>query len=176
MAQLILFRRLGSEYFSNIQYASWMADGAPPRENDKSMDARRQINRIMDDLILSFDLVGISHVVTYTPPPIIGGYVQNIDVLLNLFDIWRWQLDPNTVKDFTERAIGAYEREFYRLRRKVFNPLYWLGIFFVWFLRLPFRFLTAAGFNGTKIEGSLFGSKRSPETALTKVFGSEVST
>jgi hypothetical protein len=46
---------------------------------------------------------------------------------------------------------------FDRLLHNSFNPLYWLGLLIVWFLRLPFRLLGAAGFDAGKAEYSLWG-------------------
>lgn len=155
--QLIEFRKLAVEYFSNLQYADWMSRGSPPRLNEISQRARSQINLMMHDLVDSFDLMGVSHTITYTPPPIIGGYIRNIDVIGNIFDLWQFEVPSSHVFDSTDRAIGVYQREGVRLRKKILNPFYWLGLLVVWFLRLPFRFLTAAGFNGAKIEGSMFG-------------------
>lgn len=155
--QLVEFRKIAHDYFSNIQYGDWMARGCAPSQNDTSQRARNQINLMMHEVVDSFDLMGISHSITYTPPPMFRGYVQNIDLIGNIFDLWQFDVPPSQIFDCTERAIGAYQREGLRLQRKIFNPFYWLGLALVWFLRLPFRLLTAAGFNGAKIEGSLFG-------------------
>jgi len=145
------------DYFANIQYANWMAAGAPPTMNNKAQQARFQINSIMDDVLLSFDLLDLTHSITYRPPPMFGGYIQNIDLIGNLFSLWQFEISPQFAFDCTDRAIGAYERECRRLFRKSFNPLYWLGIFIVWVLRLPFKLLGAAGFDATKVEESFFG-------------------
>jgi hypothetical protein len=160
---LIRFHALAEEYFQNVQYAGWMAGrDIPPSENAKAQKARQEINRMLDDLALSFALLGIDPSLTWTPPPMMGGYVQHIDVIMNLFGLWRFEISPAIVFDNTERAIGAYERECRKLRRKLFNPVYWLGLLIVGVLRLPFKLLGAAGFNAARVENSLFGK-------LTKV-------
>lgn len=157
LEQLVEFRKLAYDYFSNIRYADWMARGCPPNMNETSQRARNQINLMMHDVVDCFDLMGVSHSITYTPPPIIGGYVRSIDLIGNIFDLWQFEIPSSHLFDCTDRAIGAYQREGLRLRKKIVNPFYWLGLLLVWFLRLPFKFLTAAGFNGQKFEGSLAG-------------------
>jgi hypothetical protein len=125
--------------------------------NDKSQKARHAMNQMMEDVVLSFDLLGIVHYVRYTPPPMIGGYIQNVDVLANVFDLSGFEIPAQTVFDCTDRAIGAYEANCQKLRRQSFNPLYWLGLLIVWVLHLPFKLLGAAGFDAHKAENSLLG-------------------
>jgi len=115
------------------------------------------MNLVMQDVLLSFELLAVHHVVIYQPPPLIGGYVQNVDVIADMFELWTLKIQPHVVFDCVDRAVGSYERESQRLFRGIFNPLYWIGALLVWLLRLPFRFLTAAGFDGAKIESSLVG-------------------
>jgi hypothetical protein len=125
--------------------------------NETSQKARHEMNQMMDDVVMSFDLRGVVHYVRYTPPPMIGGYIQNVDVLANIFGLSGFEISPQTVFDCLDRAIGAYELERRRLFRQCFNPLYWVGVLFVWLLRLPFRLLGAAGFDATRAEESALG-------------------
>jgi hypothetical protein len=157
MELLRRFRVLAFDYFGNIQRSSWMAGGAPPTMNDTAQKARHEMNHAMEDIVLSFDLLGIVHGVTWTPPPAVGGYVQHVDLIANIFDLYAFSIPPQMVFDCTDRAVGAYERECRKLLRSSFNPLYWLGISIVWILRLPFNFLGAAGFNALKLEESFLG-------------------
>jgi len=134
-----------------------MAGGAQPAMNEKAMKARHQMNLIMQDLMLSFDLMGVAHVVIWTPPPAVGGYIQHVDVIGNIFDLSGFKIPSQKVFDCTDSAIGAYERERQRLLHRSFNPLYWLGMLVSWSLRLPFRLLGAAGFDAEGVEDSLLG-------------------
>jgi hypothetical protein len=157
LALLREFRALASDYFANIEYADWMDIGGEPTVNEKSQKARNQINDMMHDAQLSFDLLGLPHTLLYTPPPMVGGYRQNVDVIGNIFDLWQFQMGRQGVFDSTDRAIGAYERERRTLLRKSFNPFYWLGMLIAWVLRLPFKLIGAAGFDAGKIEQSMVG-------------------
>ena len=76
---------------------------------------------------------------------------------MDMFQLWRFEILPSVVFDQTDRAIGAYQRECQRLHRKIFNPLYWLGLLISGILHLPFRLLGAAGFDAARAEKSLAG-------------------
>lgn len=125
--------------------------------NDTAQKARNAMNQMMGDAVLSFDLLRIPHVVFYQPAPTASGYAQNLDVVVNAFDLYSFQIPPQRAFDCIDMAIGAYERERQKLLRKSFNPLYWLGLLIVWVLRLPFKLLGAAGFNSARVEESVFG-------------------
>ncbi len=151
------FRVLVFDYFENIKYVGPMLGIQPPSMNDKAQSARHEINLAMEDVVLSFDLLGITHGVRWTPPPAVGGYIQNVDLIVNIFDLNGFMIPPQMVFDCTDRAVGAYERECRKLLSKSLNPLYWLGMLIAWVLRLPFKLLGAAGFNAPKVEESFFG-------------------
>jgi hypothetical protein len=157
LALLRRFRVLAFDYFENIKYAHWSSGGAPPSMNDKAQKARHEMNQLMGDAVLSFDLLRIPHVVFYQPPLMASGYAQNLDVIVNAFDLYSFQIPSHRFFDCIDMAIGAYERECQKLRRQSFNPLYWLELLIVGFLRLPFRLLGAAGFDARKAENSLLG-------------------
>jgi len=126
--------------------------------NDASQKARHEINQLLTDVAGSLDLMGVSRFVVWTPPPIIGGYIQNVDLIGNIFGLTAFDIPSQAVFDCIDRAIGAYEKECRRLKHKSFNPFYWVGLLIVWVLRLPFKLLGAAGFNAAKAENS-FGGK-----------------
>src|SRR5262249_49858530 len=111
----------------------------------------------MGEVELCFDRLGVTHAIIYQPPANVGGYVQRLDLVSNIFELWRFQVGPEKVFDCIDRAIGTYERESRRLFRSSFNPLYWLQIVFMWLLRSPFKLLGAAGFNAKQAEESIPG-------------------
>lgn len=156
LAQLRRFRALTRDYFQNIQRAGWMAGGAPPRMNDTAQEARHEMNGMMEDLVASFNLLGVPHIVAYQPVGP-GEYAQPLDVVGSVFALYQFQVDSQIVFDTTDRAIGAYENERKRLLRKCFNPFYWLELLALWLLRFPFKLLGAAGFDARKVEDSFLG-------------------
>jgi hypothetical protein len=157
LALLRRFRVLALDYFDNIKPAHWSSGGAPPSMNDKAQKARHDMNKMMGDAVLSFDLLGIPHIIFYQPSRMASGYAQNLDVIVNTFELYSFQIPPQRFFDCADMAIGAYERECQKLLRKSINPLYWLGLLIVWVLHLPFRLLGAAGFDAQKAENSLLG-------------------
>ncbi len=151
---LIRFRQLGSEYFANLTPVGY---GEPPQENEAARMARLVMNRTLGEVIESMDLLGLSRTVYYTPPPLIGGYAGDMDIFANLFEFWRFRLDPRQALDVLERAIGEYQRRKQWLFLQIFNPFFWLKWLLAKVLSVPFAILGAAGFNATKIEHSLIG-------------------
>src|SRR5689334_20260265 len=91
LALLRRFRVLAFDYFENIEYASWMTAGAPPRMNDKAQKARHEMNGMMEDVVLSFDVLRIPHVVAYQPAKP-GDYAQPVDVIGNIFALYQFQI------------------------------------------------------------------------------------
>jgi hypothetical protein len=102
-------------------------------------------------------MAGIVTVLTWTPPPAVGGYVQNIDLFLNLFSLDRYQVDYRLVTDLLSRTLGVYERNKTTALWRSINPLTYIGFAVEWLASLPFRLLGRAGFDGARAEQSLFG-------------------
>ena len=151
---LAQFRALGSQYFTNL---TPVAFGRPPQENQAARMARLEMNRILGEVVESIDLLGMSRLVYYTPPPRIGGFAGPMDMLANLFELWRFQLDPRQALDLLERAIGEYQRRTFPLFLQLFNPFFWVKWLLGKVLSVPFAILGAAGFNAQKLEQSLLG-------------------
>jgi hypothetical protein len=123
---------LGADYFTSLSAEGL---GYPqPVENETARRARQEINLILPEVIRSFDLIGAVRTAYYSPPPAFGGYAGPFDFLANLFDFWRFQIDPQTVADLTDRAIGDYQRMMRKTFWQLFNPLFWVGLVFIWFL------------------------------------------
>ncbi len=148
------------DYFDNMKYSGWMAGGAPLPMNEPAQKARHNMNRMLGDVLVSLNRMNVPHVVNYQPPPTRGGYSQNVDIILNIFSLWEFQIGPDRVFDTVDRAIGSYERECKKLFRKLFNPLYWLGMLVLQFLRIPSKLRGTTGNDVPNTDPSLFGSMR----------------
>lgn len=96
-------------------------------------------------------------VIRWTPPPMVGGPSQNIDLVENLFFLDRYSLSPAQVSDVVLRAQGVYKSNHFRSFLRTFNPLWWAWRVFNWFARLPFLLLGTAGFNSARAERSVLG-------------------
>jgi hypothetical protein len=80
-----------------------------------------------------------------------------MSLLDNVFDLPRFQIPHTDLLDHLDRAIGIYRSWIGPLRRKLFNPFYWIGWGLTLLAEVPFRILDAVGFNGAKAEGSILG-------------------
>ena len=155
LAALRQFRILAVDYFENVQHVSWMAGGAPVLD-EVTQKTRHQINQMLEDVVPSFVLLGIAHQVYYQPTRA-GEIPQVVNLISNMFQLWQFRIGPERVLDAIDRGIGAYERECRRLFKQNFNPFYWIGVFIVWVIRLPFGLLSAIGFNASAFEATAFG-------------------
>ncbi len=154
LVKLIKFRELVLKYFNNSR-VEWMVDERI--EEPEALRARVEINRLMDEIHNIILYSGINPSIRWTPPPAVGGYIQNVDLIQNIFNIHRFQISPNNVLDFIDRSIGVYEYNHTRALIRTLNPLFYLSIFFDWVSELPFIFIGWLGFNREKAELSLIG-------------------
>lgn len=154
LKKLSEFRDLVLRYFNNSR-VEWMVDERI--EEEEAQRARVEINRVMDEIHHIILYSGINPSLRYTPPPALGGYIQNVDLIQNVFHIHRFEILPNNVLDFIDRAIGIYESNHGRALARTFNPLFYLGIVFDWVAELPFVFIGRLGFNREKAESSIVG-------------------
>jgi len=97
--------------------------------------------------------------------PAISSYVREVGVatIVNDPTVGQYDLFENISESHLARphkiisrlysTLGAYEHRQSTLKRKLINPLYWIGEF----IRIPFHILRHAGFDTSKIEFSFFG-------------------
>ena len=81
--QLIEFRNNVVDYFNNCRFDEWNNE---IHEDEKAMTLRSNLNQ---NLLNIQEIVHCADVAThliYTPPAMIGGYRQNIDVISNIFN------------------------------------------------------------------------------------------
>lgn len=152
--RLAEFRDLVIQYFDNTR-AEWMVD--EPIEQLAAKKARVKINRTIDGIHDIMLYAGINPSLRYTPPPAIGGYSQNIDIVNNIFNLHRFRISPDNLLDFIDRAIGIYENNANSAVLRAVNPFFYLGLVLDLVARIPFVLLGRVGFNRQKAEESLAG-------------------
>lgn len=140
-------------YFNNIERSF----GLEFIENSTGKQVRTKINRYVNEVHEIIITSGISTEVTYTPPPMIGGYRQNIDLVSNIFNFHMYQIEPNNLLDIVDRAIGRYESDRAQSIVRTLNPFFWFGRFLDILVSLPFRFFQRAGISTKAFEESFFG-------------------
>ena len=150
------FRDLVITYFNNSQRThSLLEEGRS--ENDVARQARAEINLKVDEISAYVRAADINPAVTVTPAPAIGGYVQHVDLLMNLFLLERHQISPHHVDDFLLRAIGVYKSDESSSLRRTINPLWWVKMLLMGIAHAPFSILSAAGFDADRAERSVLG-------------------
>lgn len=136
-------------FFRNSEY---LGVGIGRVENDQAREVRQRLNLTRVEVHRFIEAAGIAPIVTWTPPPNIGGYVKEIDVVLNLFELRQFQIPTTGLIDFIEMAIGVYLSDRKAAWRRTVNPLWWLWRGFLWSFQIPFFFLGSVGFNVTRAE------------------------
>ena len=154
LAALELFYAYVNEYYSNSR-AEWMVQGRI--EEPRAKEARSKINLSLQKARRIIAASGVGTMIPYTPPPAVGGYEQNLDVVHNLFSIGQFQIAPDMVTGMIERSIGVYRDDIASAWRRTRNPLWWIGKFLSWFASLPLLVLSKAGFDAGKAQQSLAG-------------------
>lgn len=142
------------DYYENSR-AVWRVNGRIEEAAAKS--ARQRINFSLHKAHDAIKASGVSTIITYTPAPIVGGPIQNLDLVLNLFNIGDYQIAPDSVIGVIEQSLGVYRDDISAARRRTLNPFWWFGKFLSWFAAIPFTVIRKAGFDANRAEQSIIG-------------------
>jgi hypothetical protein len=120
--------------------------------SDEYSSISSEVQRKIPKIEQIYRMVGEPDYIFYAPPPIVGGISGNIPLYRNLEKRSEFKIPKTTYLNSLDRVIGKYENILPILKRKLYNPFYWLferGIFQV------IRYLvTMLGFNYERIEGT----------------------
>ena len=148
------FLSLVKEYFNNIEHVSFSLE---INENKIAIQKRSEINAAIDKAHLAILSAGVSPIIYYSPPPAIGGIADNINLISNIFNLHKFEINSRYLLDYIERAISIYEADKTNSFLRTINPFYWLFLILDYIASIPFVILGRVGFNQKKIEGSLVG-------------------
>ena len=148
------YRSLIEKYFRDIDYNEYSRNII---DSDDSKEIRRKLNNQNESIQSIFREVGASPIVVYTPPPAIGGYIQNINLVDNLFNLQKFDIEIQALVDFIDQVDGVYQQDFISSIVRTINPFYWLGKLLELIARVPFFFLGSIGLNQKQIEGCFVG-------------------
>ena len=151
---LMEFRELVTTYFNNTKPAGVMGGRI---EKEAAQKIRPEINRALDDARQIVWRAGVGITLTWTPPPMVGGYTQQIDLFTNIFNLDRFEISPTILLDVIDRAYGIYERDRTAALIRTLNPLFHLGRVLDALADLPFIAASHAGMNRQRLEDSAFG-------------------
>lgn len=126
-------------------------------EKQEAKLARSEINFTMNQARQAISEAGVKSIYQYTPPSAIGGLVQNVDIVENVFTIGQFQISSQDVLTLTERAIGVYRNDISSAWRRTFNPFWWIMKLLGVFVGIPFILVRAAGFDERRFRDSAIG-------------------
>jgi hypothetical protein len=151
---LVKFKKLIETYFANLDQGAF---GLETTENPIAKRTRSQLNLRLEKVKRALDSVE-----TYPAAPNErrrAAYEPSgeLDLLENIFSLQQHKVDPQTLVDHIERAIGMYSADKFRASVRTLNPLYWLSILINYTARLPFFLLGGLGLDQDRLEGAALG-------------------
>lgn len=148
------YRSQVEKYFQNIDYNEYSRDII---DSGESRDIRKLLNNNNETVQTVFRDVGVIPDVVYTPPPAIGGYIQRINLVDNLFNLQNFDIETQALLDFIDQVDGIYQQDFINSVLRTINPFYWLAKILEFIASIPFFFIGSIGLNQKQIEGSFVG-------------------
>ena len=106
LIKLIEFREFVIAYFDNA-HTGWNMD--PRIIEITPLEARRGINQSVQEVHSMILQSGINPTLKWIPPAAIGGYVQNVNLIHDTFNLdGFFEIKPDHVLDMIDRGIGIY--------------------------------------------------------------------
>ena len=162
--KLTKFRDLVKKYFEILNNTpnfpqdrsinnSYFIKGVLP-ENIEAKNIRSKINNLLDTIegiVLDADI-----------NPSVEYYSQQeqrqkiIPVLSNIFILDGYNIKPDRLLDFIERAIGVYSHDKIQSIARTFDPIFWFIRLLDFIFNVFLGFLKESGFDTRKIEDNFF--------------------
>ncbi len=147
------FRSLMIRYFNN----SRVGFGGGRVEESAAKEARREINRLKDEIHSIILNSGIDPGFSWTPPSAVGGDETRIDLIEDIFNLDQFDIGPNNLLACIDGAIEKYDSSHKSAFVRTFNPFFYLGRVLDAITDLPFIIIGILGFNRQKIKTSAVG-------------------
>ena len=119
------FRSLVNTYFDNSVLN--MVSGNY-NEKPEATDAKNAINLIIKN---AYAIISHAEIKTYTastPSVSVKGGGQNINLILNIFNLGRNDIEPDAAIDYIDRAIAVYKSNRAASFIRVINPFFWISV------------------------------------------------
>lgn len=152
--ELEIYRQNIEKYFERVDFSDYSRSLI---DNNETKKIRTFLNKQSGFIQVYLLGVGVSPDVVHTPPPAIGGYVQRINLVENLFNLFNYDIEHQILVDTIDKAVGIYEKDFFSSVIRTINPLFWFGKLLEIIASIPFYLLGSVGFNRRKIENSTAG-------------------
>ncbi len=121
------FRTLVHTYFDNSVLN--MVTGIY-KEKPEAADAKKAINLIIKNTYAIISLADIKTYTASTPSVSVRGGGQNINLILNIFNLARNDIEPDAAIDYIDRAIAVYKSNRAASVIRVINPFFWISVAF----------------------------------------------
>jgi len=119
------FRSLVKTYFDNSILN--MMSGSY-NEKPEARDAKEAINLILKN---AYAVISHAEIKTYTastPSVSAKGRGQNINLILNIFNLGRNEIKPDAAIEYIDRAIVVYKANRAASLMRVINPFFWMSV------------------------------------------------
>jgi hypothetical protein len=120
------FRDLVTVYFENSTLNMMNGNYA---ENQEASEARAEINAIIKEIYEVIRLAGIKTSAASTSSLAHGRKGQNIDLIMNIFNLGRNEIPPEAAVEYIEEAIDAYKSNRLPSFFRTLNPFFWIRVF-----------------------------------------------
>ncbi len=119
------FRSLVKTYFANSTLN--MVSGVY-NEKPEATDAKIAINLIIKNAYAIISHAGIKTYTASTPSVSVRGRGKNMNLILNIFNLGRNDIEPDIAIDYIDRAIAVYKSNRASSLVRVINPFFWLSV------------------------------------------------
>lgn len=144
------FRPIMIRYFNN----SRVGLGGGRVEGSAAKEARRELNRLREEVHSIILNSGIDPSFSWTRPAAAGGGDTKIDLIEDIFNLDQFDIGPNNVLALVDRAIEQYDSNRKSAFIRAFNPFFYIGVVLHTISDLPFIVIGLLGFNRQKIQTS----------------------
>lgn len=151
---LVNFKNLVIDYFKNVKRANWELGLI---ENETAKQKREKINLVLHKAHSIILTAEVYPYLTYIPPRAVGGYIQKIDLVLDIFHLSNYRINPQEVVDILDKAIGVYENDRHDSLLRTINPLFWIDLILSYIVSFLFRIIGGMGFDQEKIKSPIIG-------------------
>ena len=121
------FRSLAKTYFDNSILN--MMSGSY-NEKKEARDAKEAINLILKNVYAVISHAEIKTYTASTPSVSVKGHGNNINLILNIFNLGRNDIEPDIAIDYIDRAIVVYKANRVASLIRVINPFFWISVAF----------------------------------------------
>ena len=97
-------------------------------EKPEARDAKKAINLIIKN---AYAIISHAEIKTYTastPSVFVKGRGKNINLILNIFNLGRNDIEPDIAIDYIDRAIAVYKANRAASLIRVINPFFWMSV------------------------------------------------